>query len=488
MKRILSLLSTIAAIFAFTACEDVPEPYVLNTTGTTSTLLNETFASSLGKFNSKSASGTLQWKNDYSSAVITGYQDFDGNGVKENQAGETYLVSPAVHLEDVDSAYVSFSQAINYEKQTIAEDHKLLISSDYANDVTTATWTEIPISFNGVGGSFTFVEQEVQIPESYIGKTVYLALKHTAHDSYSSTWEVKNFRVQRGVAGEQQPDEPSVIEGEATGTGTLEDPFNCVAAINYINSLGSDVESSENVYIKGKVVSITEQYGTQYGNATFYISDDGTTANQFQVYRALYLGNTKYSSGTLLKVGDDVIVCGKVVNFRGNTPETVTGKAYLYSLNGETSPSDNPGNDDNTSGNDDNTSTVEGNTITFSAMGYDNAQDLNDKAIKVGDATLVFSKGEGSTTPKYYNAGTAMRMYGGNTLTISSDKTIKNVTIVYGEDYNGNSYYPTAENSVVSVGTYDYNDHIWTLNATSGVLTRNAQTGHFRIVSITIDY
>ena len=210
MKRILSLLSTVAAIFAFTACEDVPEPYVLNTTGTTNTLLNETFASSLGKFNSKSASGSLQWKNDYSSAVITGFQDFDGNGAKENQAGETYLVSPAVHLEDVDSAFVSFSQAINYEKQTINEDHKLLISSDYTNDVTTATWTEIPISFNGVGGSFTFVDQEVQIPESFMGKTVYLALKHIAHDSYSSTWEVKNFKVQRGVAGEatDKPDTP----------------------------------------------------------------------------------------------------------------------------------------------------------------------------------------------------------------------------------------------------------------------------------------
>ena len=54
------------------------------------------------------------------------------------------------------------------------------------------------------------------------------------------------------------------------------------------------------------------------------------------VFRALYLGNKKYTSGDLLKEGDEVIVCGRVVNYRGNTPETAQGKAYLYSLNGKT--------------------------------------------------------------------------------------------------------------------------------------------------------
>ena len=49
-----------------------------------------------------------------------------------------------------------------------------------------------------------------------------------------------------------------------------------------------------------------------------------------------YLENKKYTEGDVLTQGDDVIVCGKVVNFRGNTPETVQGSAYLYSLNGKT--------------------------------------------------------------------------------------------------------------------------------------------------------
>ena len=34
--------------------------------------------------------------------------------------------------------------------------------------------------------------------------------------------------------------------------------------------------------------------------------------------------------------GDEVIICGKLVNYKGNTPETVANKNYIYSLNGKT--------------------------------------------------------------------------------------------------------------------------------------------------------
>ena len=137
---------------------------------------------------------------------------------------------------------------------------------------------------------------------------------------------------------------------EPTGSGTVADPYNVTAALNYVNSLAADTESDQNVYIKGKVVSINTNYDeseTQYGNAIFYISDDGTNKNQFYVYRALYLDNKKYTSGTTLQEGDEVVVCGKVVNYKGTTPETVQNKAYLYSINGvggNVNPTPYPGN------------------------------------------------------------------------------------------------------------------------------------------------
>lgn len=133
--------------------------------------------------------------------------------------------------------------------------------------------------------------------------------------------------------------------GTPSGTGTQADPYNAAAAAAAVASLtwtsNTDYQTTEDVYVKGKICKIADSgkyadSGTN-GNATFYISDDGTeNGTTFYVYRALYLGGNKYSSGTDIKVGDDVIIYGKLMNYRGNTPETVAGKAYLYSLNGET--------------------------------------------------------------------------------------------------------------------------------------------------------
>ena len=120
----------------------------------------------------------------------------------------------------------------------------------------------------------------------------------------------------------------------AAGSGTLADPFNTTAILKLASELDADAQSDQEYYFKGKVVSVTEQFGTQYGNATFYMSDDGTTKNQFYVFRALYFNNKKYTSGTTLKEGDEVVVCGKVTNYKGNTPETVQGSCYVYSING----------------------------------------------------------------------------------------------------------------------------------------------------------
>ena len=131
------------------------------------------------------------------------------------------------------------------------------------------------------------------------------------------------------------PDDPTPEQTvDPAGSGTQADPYNVAAAIEFAQKLQVGEESQQDIYIKGKVASIRENYTAQYGNATFYISDDGTSKVTFTVYRALYLGNKKYTSGDLLKEGDEVIVCGKVTNYNG-TLETQQNKAFLYSLNGK---------------------------------------------------------------------------------------------------------------------------------------------------------
>ncbi len=133
-------------------------------------------------------------------------------------------------------------------------------------------------------------------------------------------------------------------EGDPSGSGTLEDPFNVAAARAAVKDLtwtsNDNYEKTGTVYVKGKISRIADngtfaQSGT-FGNATFYINDDGGEGAELYCYRILYLGNKKYTSGADIKVGDEVVVCGELMNYRGNTPETVANAAWLYSLNGDT--------------------------------------------------------------------------------------------------------------------------------------------------------
>lgn len=129
----------------------------------------------------------------------------------------------------------------------------------------------------------------------------------------------------------------SIIEqGTPKGNGTLENPYNpsaaTVAVANLTWTSTTEYQSTEKVYVKGKVHSISEQFGTKYGNASFRLVDeDGKSC--FEAYRVNYLQGEKYEKGDTLKVGDEVIVYGKIMNYQGKTPESVTG-AYMYSLNG----------------------------------------------------------------------------------------------------------------------------------------------------------
>ena len=308
MKNLFSKLMLVALmVTAFTACEDVPSPYDVPGTGSNVPGAVEipggegegTFAVPFNtiaalNFGSKLAIGETSKNYMYIKGVVSKLAPAEKDRFENNSYGNgTFYIST-----DGGHGNEFYVYRVNY-----------LGNKKFASGDT-------PVA---------------------VGDNVIICAKITNYNGTIETNQGEGFvyelnGVNRG--GEILPsDDP---EGEPSGDGTLENPFNAVAAIKYAEEVG-DAESPKNVYIKGKVAKITEQYSTNYGNATFSISDDGTTATTtFTIFRALYLGNKKYSSGDLLAEGDEVIVCGKVTNFKGNTPETVTGKAYLYSLNGVT--------------------------------------------------------------------------------------------------------------------------------------------------------
>lgn len=225
------------AAFTFTSCEDVPMPYDdPNNNGggnekpelPEGMYLDQSFATSLGDFTSVSASGTLSWVNDFSSAMITGFKDFDGDGKKENQAGVTYLVGPEVDLTTATKAYITIEHAINYERGDINDNNSVLISKDYNGDVNTATWEILKYDTEGMGNNFTFVTKSVNIPAAYIGSKVVIALRHTCNESFSSTWEVKSLSIQEGE-----------VEESGNPGGDPELPEGVFLDQNFASSLGN---------------------------------------------------------------------------------------------------------------------------------------------------------------------------------------------------------------------------------------------------------
>ena len=279
MKKSILPLAISLLTLGFTACEDVPAPYEVNDSGnnTSGVRLEESFSTSLGEFSAINTVGNYPWTVSYSCAQVTSYTDDDGDGTKENNPAESWLISPQLDLTQVQEAYISFDYILRYANASeLKSNYQLLISSDYSTTPATANWTAL--DYNLVQGSDWdnwYSSGKVSIPEAFIGQpqvTIALCYKSNAK---AATWEVKNFRVAEGAG-----DSGNGGTTEATGDGTEANPYNSVAANQYASSL-ADGEESPVVYIKGKVVSITEQYGTQFGNATFYISDDGTSNGQF---------------------------------------------------------------------------------------------------------------------------------------------------------------------------------------------------------------
>ncbi len=292
MKTIIKLAFAFAALFSFAACSDVPMPY-----------------EEPGSGSGEEPSTTTEPK---------------GTGT----AADPYNVAAALNVVSALASGEETPTAI-YVKGAVKQ-IKQIETEQYGNAnyyITDDGNNEIYIFQSYYLGNRKFTASD----KLEVGDSVVVCGKFTNYQGNTPETVGKGSSYIYSLNGKTEGG-TTPSEGEATGDGSKDNPYNSVAANKYASSLAADVESEKDVYIKGKVVSVKDQYSTQYGNATFYISDDGNADNQFCVFRALYLNNEKYTSGTTLNPGDDVVVCGKVVNYKGNTPETVQGKAYLVSL------------------------------------------------------------------------------------------------------------------------------------------------------------
>lgn len=116
---------------------------------------------------------------------------------------------------------------------------------------------------------------------------------------------------------------------------TPETAYTVAKALELINA-GEGLDAK--VYVKGQITSIKE-VSASFGNATYDISDDATAANKLTVFRGYFYDNKHFTSNDQIKVGNVVVVYGKLVNYKNNTPQVTNSS--IYSLNGVVSGVDN---------------------------------------------------------------------------------------------------------------------------------------------------
>ena len=404
------MLVALMTAFTFTSCEDVPAPYDIPNGGNG------------GGSSEMAGNGTAE--NPYT------VEDIKGSGATgSNVYVKAYIVG-FVPGKAMDEAKFT-------AEGCEATSNVLIAASPDETSVDNVMPVQLPVG--AVRDAINLkdnpanLKQEVVLCgniEAYFGKT---GLKAVVWAKLGD----KEFGAKPGT----ETGGGSDITGTPKGTGTKDDPFNSVAANQMASKLASGAKTDKQYYIKGKVVSVKEAFSAQYGNASFYISDDGKAEGQFLVFRTLYLGNEKWTEGkTNVAVGDEVVVCGSLINYMGNTPETVQGETYLVSLKsngGGTETPDTPGDD------------IKGDfEYVVANCGLENATKLSTLTLTDG-LTLTFDGGGNNSVPSFYTTGNAIRIYPKNTIKFESAKSIESLVFVC-DEYNGALYNASGDISSTS--------------------------------------
>ena len=115
-----------------------------------------------------------------------------------NNQAESWLVSPSFDFRKGTAPVLTFEEAINYMNGEDVNAYCMVkISTDYKDDVTKATWTNITLPQRADGASWTFVSVGDVDLSAYIGNITRIAFVYNvpANSPVGPTWEFKNILV-----------------------------------------------------------------------------------------------------------------------------------------------------------------------------------------------------------------------------------------------------------------------------------------------------
>lgn len=409
------MLVALMTAFTFTSCEDVPAPYDIPNGGNG------------GETTTEVAEGNGTVDSPYNPLAVVQY-------IKSLEAGVN------------SSNYVYIKGIVSSTKEISAQFGN---ASFYISADGTTTGTQFYVyRVKGLGNKNIASDDEVKVGDEVI--ICAKVVNYGGNTPETVQGEGYIYALNGKTEGGTTPS-----TGQATGDGSKENPFNSVAANQMASKLASGAKTDKQYYIKGKVVSVKEAFSAQYGNASFYISDDGKEDNKFYVFRTLYLNNEKWTEGkTNVAVGDEVVVCGSLINYMGNTPETVQGETYLVSLKSNGGGTETPDTPevgegltlDTTNGivTMMNSGVAEGSSIEVSVADMNLTDDgetgTEVTTITLSDGTKIEFDGGGETNKaKYFKKYQAIRVYKNNGFTVTGKSKIAKIVFTCdGAQYVGN--------------------------------------------------
>jgi hypothetical protein len=315
MKRLANyLIAMVLMAFTFTSCEDVPNPFgqILppdktedgGGSGGTTSVIKENFKEA-GKVtwainNVNVPAGAEVWT--YDSKYGMKATAFIGGA---NNAAESWLISPAYDLSNVTGATLTIHHAANYFANGADKECAVMVSTDYKSGApSTATWKAITI--DTWPSSWTFVDGTGSMSDFDGKSNVCIALKYTSTAEKSGTWEVESIEITGGGSASGGGDTPT----PSGNHGTADAPLTVAQAMALI-----DAESTiDEAYVKGKISQI-DSYSSQYKSITYWISDDGGTTTQLEVYSGKGLNGADFAAKEDLTVGQTVTVKGKLKKY-----------------------------------------------------------------------------------------------------------------------------------------------------------------------------
>lgn len=158
-------------------------------------LMNESFATSLGTFTAYNVTGAEVWSQYTTPGAVTCAKMSGYTGTNNNN--EDWLISPAFNFDNYSYETLSFQSAMKFGTPTDGS-FKLYYSTNYTSgDPTLSTWTEVtvPTANLPAGADWNFVQSGNLDFSAATGSNVHIAIKYTSTTAGAATWEITDIKL-----------------------------------------------------------------------------------------------------------------------------------------------------------------------------------------------------------------------------------------------------------------------------------------------------